>query len=125
MSRVMASVIKIASYFVGVVGAVTIIWKVAVYVNNQNQTVGVTQSSVEEISVKLDDVVLRLDAIDIIQQDINELKKGQDELSKGQKSLVNSFGKHLSQDKSVTKDDLWEFMKEFQYEQKKSQENSF
>jgi len=103
-----------------IVGAATVIWKFAVYFENRDDDLSITSSQVKEINVKLDSVMNNLQAIHAIKNDISDLKKGQKDMQRSQGVLVNSFAKHLSNDKSVTKDDLLDFMEQFRYEIKKN-----
>ena len=45
------------------------------------------------------------------------------ELKSGQKKIVTALGEHMAKDKSVTKDDLLNFMRQFQMENEKKKLN--
>jgi hypothetical protein len=122
MNRVLTYLKTIAEAWKGILAigaAITVIataaiswdhWK-AKNVNTDQSLVDV-KSVQEEQGVKLDSILLKIKDIPLIKKEVHGLKSGQT-------NIVNALGNHMAKDKSVTKDDLLEFMREFQYEQEK------
>jgi hypothetical protein len=77
-----------------------------------------TDKSLKEVKQKVDTVLVYLQEMKeesvVVKGDILELKTGQ-------RNIVNGLAIHLAKDKSVTKDDLLEFMRQFQNEVKKNE----
>jgi flagellar motor switch protein FliG len=48
------------------------------------------------------------------------MKEGMTDFNSTQQNLVNAVGNHMAKSSEVTKDDLYNFMKEFQLELKKN-----
>jgi hypothetical protein len=79
---------------------------------NTDQSLIEVKSIVSEQGVKLDSILMKINDIPLIKKDVSVLRSGQS-------NIVTALGNHMAKDKSVTKQDLLDFMRQFQYEQEK------
>jgi uncharacterized protein YqeY len=112
-------ILKYIGYFMAVASAVSLIggiaWAVSSWVGKQEDKANKTgdlEVIVNRVSEKQDSVLFY---INTMRRDVTGLKRGQ-------AAIVNSFALHLTNDKSVTKEDLLEFLQQF--EQKSLKKNS-
>jgi uncharacterized protein YukJ len=77
-----------------------------------DQTMIEIKQNVSDQNIKIDSILLKLSDIKVIKADVKGLKSGQN-------NIVNALADHMSKDKGVTKDDLLNFMRQFQIETEK------
>ena len=104
-------ILDIAKWFVGVVGAVTIIWKVAVSVNGNDNNITSLKSDVKEIKAMVvplreqnDSIIFK---VDILDRKVERVGRSQD-------ALKGKFIQHMGQDSSVTKQDIIDLMNDLE-----------
>ena len=102
-----------------IAGIITVVAVTAVKIDhwktkniNVDSSISKINDAVSVQDIKIDSILLKLEILKEIKKDIKGLKTGQT-------NLVNSLADHMSKDKSVTKDDLINFMRQFQLEQEK------
>jgi hypothetical protein len=79
---------------------------------NADKSLIEVKAIVAEQGIKLDSILLKINDIPIIKKELRGLKTGQN-------NIVDALANHMSKDKSVTKQDLLDFMRQFQMEQEK------
>jgi len=122
--KISGTIFKAISGFLAVAGAITIIWKVAVYFERKDTKLIDIDKRFEVVietqthqSRQIDSMIVKLDLLDDIRRDLNAVKSDQTK-------IINSLVIHLSKDQNVTKEDLLNFMKDFQTELKKNNGSS-
>ena len=123
--KISGTIFKAISGFLAVAGAITIIWKVAVYFERKDTKLIDIDKRFEVVietqthqSRQIDSMIVKLDLLDDIRRDLNAVKSDQTK-------IINSLVIHLSKDQNVTKEDLLNFMKDFQTELKKKQREQY
>lgn len=101
----------------GVFGACAIVWGIAVYVNNKENKTVVIESQLETI---ISTQVIQKNQNDSIFSRLGVLNMKVDRVYKGQNALQKNYLLHLSNDKTVTKEDLLNFMESLQGKLKKN-----
>ena len=122
MNKILTYLKTIAEAWKGILaiaGVISVVAIVAVKIDHWKSNNIDTDKSLKDIkttinnqAIKIDSILLKVQIVEGIKSDIGELKGGQ-------KKIVNALGDHMAKDKSVTKDDLLNFLRQFQYEQEK------
>jgi hypothetical protein len=120
--------LKIASEawkgLLAVAGAVTVIAVAAVKVDHFKSKDVNTDLRLKDINQSVTSLDYKMDSILVTLHLVGEIKDDMKELRMGQKNIVNALGDHMAKDKTVTKDDMINFMRQFQIELKKNSESS-
>lgn len=114
-------IFKYIGYFLALAGAITIVWKVASAFERRSLKDTTTDQKLEII---IDNQHIQKTTIDSTLRILGITNSKLDEVIKSQNALQNSYVKHLMNDKTLTKDDFVNYMKDLEWSLKKNYENS-
>jgi len=109
--------IKYIGYLMAFAGAVTLVWKVAVYFDRRDNRSSLIEIKVDKLIISDSSRSAKLDHIITNQKNI-EIKFNESIVA--QNALRNSYVLHLSKDKALTKEDFLKYMEGLSLELKKN-----
>lgn len=111
------TILRYVSYFLAIAGAVTVIWKVALYFDDKNDKTSTIET---KLSIVIENQVMLKTNTDSMIIGLTAANKNLTELTAAQNALRNSYVRYLVNDKALTKDDFLKFMEGLQWELKKN-----
>jgi len=120
----MKTVIQYISYFMAFVGAVAVIWRIAVSFQKSDDLVIHNSEDIIEIR---DDMVTKSEwylFTDSIYSHNRRMRSSMNEIKTGLNNLRNSYVSYLRNDERLTKDDFLRYMEGIEFELKKKPDNS-
>jgi len=120
----MKAIIQYIGYFMAIVGAVAVIWRIAVSFQKSESQNDINTSDIIEIR---DEMVTRTDwhiLTDSLYLHNDRMRRSMSEIKTGLNNLRNSYVSYLRSDKTLTKDDFLKYMNGIEFELKKKPNNS-
>jgi len=118
------AIIQYVGYFMALVGAVTVIWRIAVSFQKADD---LNIHNTEDIIEIRDDMVTKTEwylFTDSIYNHNRRMRSSMNEIKVGLNNLRNSYVSYLRNDSRLTKDDFLRYMEGIEFELKKKPDNS-
>jgi len=121
MSAILKGVVKYVSLFTLIVGAVTIIWKTAVFFDDRGDQTVQIEEKLEVIITQQNEQDVKIDSL---MQDVTLVRRQLTDLTSSQNSLRDSYVRYLSNDDALTKEEFIKYMEGIQFSVEKKNENN-
>jgi len=120
----MQKLVQYISYFMAVIGAVTVIWRIAVSFQKADD---MNADNTQEIIEIRNEMITRTQwyiFTDSVYNHNYRMRNSVEEIKKSLNNLRNSYVSYLRNDESLTKDDFLRYMEGIEFELKKKPDNS-